>query len=255
VRGQMITLPVPADGELYVRYGKTSGMMERLSRSDSGQTRPATTMSEGDIDRIVRLLSARLDSILAQRMDRMEQMAAPPARQQRAPTQPLRQARPPADAMPDAEPTVGARVDMPTDTGRVLDGVAAYVAGFDALVLGVQLDAGPVFGIKELHFVPEFAIGVLGDKSVLFAAGAEYRFGMLRLNETARVRPHARLSLGLLAAGGDTDSQFGFNFAYGATLEPQDGTTMDRKPRIFVEHQGIGFFEQNRLAAGLRWAF
>lgn len=257
-RGQMITLPVPADGELYVRYGKSPSIMERLSRSDNSQGTVASTMSEGDIDRIVRLLSARIDSILGQRMERMERMermAAPPAPQQRAPAQSLRPARPPEDAAPIREPVMEARVDMPTDSGRTLDGVAAYVAGFDALVLGVQLDAGSVFGIKELHFVPEFAIGILGDKSVLFAAGAEYRFGMLRLNETARVRPHARLSLGLLAAGGDTDSQFGFNFAYGATLEPQDGTTMDRKPRIFVEHQGIGFFEQNRLAAGLRWAF
>jgi hypothetical protein len=78
---------------------------------------------------------------------------------------------------------------------------------------------------------------------------------MLQVNETIRLRPHTRLSLGLLAAGGDTDSQFGFNFAYGVTFEPKDGTTMDRKPRIFVEHQGISFFDQNRLAGGLRWAF
>ena len=159
----------------------------------------------------------------------------------------------PGVVTPGMAMTPTTRMDMPTDSGRTIHGVAAYVAGFDALVLGVQLDAGPLFGVPALRLVPEFAVGMVGDKSVLFAAGAEYRFGMLRVNESVRVRPHARLSLGLLAAGGDTDSQFGFNFAYGVTLEPKDGTTMDGKPRIFVEHQGIGFFAQNRLAAGLRW--
>ncbi len=253
VRGRVIMLPVPESGEIYVRYGATGGMMERLVRADSMPGHSMAGMSEADIDRIVARLSARIDSLLAYRMERM-----PPAatRAAPAPARPQMQApaAPPAPAM--QRPVVETpRVDMPTDTGRVIDGVAAYVAGFDALVLGVQLDAGPLLGLEQLRFVPEFAIGIAGDKSVLFAAGAEYRFGMLQVNETIRLRPHTRLSLGLLAAGGDTDSQFGFNFAYGVTFEPKDGTTLDRKPRIFVEHQGISFFDQNRFAGGLRWAF
>lgn len=245
--GRMITLPVPANGELYVRYGTASTLLERRMQSDSVKTQPAT-MSENDVDRIVRLVSARVDSILRQRL---EQMPAPAMRQPGVPPQPTTAA---PTVTPGMQVTPAERMDMPTDSGRTIHGVAAYVAGFDALVLGVQLDAGPLFKVNALRLVPEFAVGLAGDKSVLFAAGAEYRFGMLRVNESVRVLPHARLSLGLLAAGGDTDSRFGFNFAYGVTLEPKDGTTMDRKPRIFVEHQGLGFFQQNRLAAGLRWA-
>ena len=37
---------------------------------------------------------------------------------------------------------------------------------------------------------------------------------------------------------------------------PIDRVREARKaPRIFVEHQGLGFFDQNRLAGGMRWAF
>ena len=251
MRGRVIMLPVPENGEIYVRYGATGGMMERMVRADSVPGHSTAGLSEADIQRIVAALSARIDSLLSYRMERM-----PPAARQATPARPQVQApaapATPVMVMPRVETP---RIDMPTDTGRVIDGVAAYVAGFDALVLGVQLDAGPLFGLEQLRFVPEFAIGIAGDKSVLFAGGAEYRFGMLQVNETIRLRPHTRLSLGLLAAGGDTDSQFGFNFAYGVTFEPKDGTTMDRKPRIFVEHQGISFFDQNRFAGGLRWAF
>lgn len=244
---RMITLPVPENGELYVRYGTTSGLFERRATGDSVRAASTGTISQADIDRIVAMVSARIDSTLRQRAGQEQMAPAQPrtTQGQRIPA--------PGVVTPGMAMTPTTRMDMPTDSGRTIHGVAAYVAGFDALVLGVQLDAGPLFGVPALRLVPEFAVGMVGDKSVLFAAGAEYRFGMLRVNESVRVRPHARLSLGLLAAGGDTDSQFGFNFAYGVTLEPKDGTTMDGKPRIFVEHQGIGFFAQNRLAAGLRW--
>lgn len=258
VRGRMIMLPVPESGELYVRYGDAStSLIERLSRGDSLVGRQTATLSDADIDRIVRRLSDHIERILEQRLERMQMLApqqrtqVPPARQERMQVPPAQQERTPMQP----PPAPGAELDSPTDTGRVIDGVAAYVAVGDALVAGVQLDAGPLFGMESLRLVPEFAVALAGDKSVLFAAGAEYRFGMLQVSESVRLRPHARLSLGLLAASGDTDSQFGLNFAYGVTLAPRDGTTMDRKPRLFVEHQGISFFDQNRLAGGLRWTF
>ncbi|HUG27120.1 MAG TPA: outer membrane beta-barrel protein [Gemmatimonadales bacterium] len=253
-RGRVIMLPVPESGELYVRYGESStSLIERLSRGDSLLGRQTATLSDADIDRIVRRLSDHIERILEQRLERMQMPAAgqrtrvPPAREERTQVPPARQERTP-EMPPRYE-------DTPGDTGRVFDGVAAYVAVGDALALGVQLDAGPLFGMESLRLVPEFAIALAGDKSVLFAAGAEYRFGMLQVSESVRLRPHARLSLGLLAASGDTDSQFGLNFAYGVTFAPRDGTPVDRKPRLFVEHQGISFFDQNRLAGGLRWTF
>lgn len=249
VRGRMIMLPVPESGELYVRYGPSStSLIERLTRGDSLLGRQTATLSDADIDRIVRRLSDHMERILEQRLERMQM---PPAAQQRMQMPPARQERTPMQP----PPAPGAEVDMPADTGRVIDGVAAYVAVGDALVLGVQLDAGPLFGMESLRLVPEFAVAMAGDKSVLFAAGGEYRFGMLQVSESVRLRPHARLSLGLLAASGDTDSQFGLNVAYGVTFAPRDGTAMDRKPRLFVEHQGLSFFDHNRLAGGLRWTF
>lgn len=255
VRGRMIMLPVPESGELYVRYGESStSLIERLTRGDSLLGRQTATLSDADIDRIVRRLSDHIERILEQRLQRMQM---PPAGQQRMQMPPARQERtqvPPAEQ--ERTPEMTPRYEETSaDTGRVIDGVAAYLAVGDALVAGVQLDAGPLFGMESLRLVPEFAVALSGDKSVLFAAGAEYRFGMLQVSESVRLRPHARLSLGLLAASGDTDSQFGLNFAYGVTLAPRDGTTMDRKPRLFVEHQGLSFFDQNRLAGGLRWTF
>jgi hypothetical protein len=138
---------------------------------------------------------------------------------------------------------------------RMLEGVSGYVAGFDALVLGAQLDAGPMLGVKSLHLVPEFALGLIGDKSVLLAVGGEYRFPMLRLKGNTSLTPHARLSLGLLAASGDTDSEFGFNVAYGVTFVPTNPLVAIGRPRFFVEHQGLNFFSHNRLAGGMRWQF
>lgn len=260
VPGRMIMLPVPESGELYVRYGQSStSLLDRLTRGDSLLGRQTATLSDADIDRIVRRLSDHIDRILEQRLERMQmppagqpRMQVPPTQQERPQVPPAQQERTPLQR----PPAPGAEGTTPADdAGRVIDGVAAYVAVGDALVAGVQLDAGPLFGMESLRLVPEFAVALAGDKSVLFAAGAEYRFGMLQVSESVRLRPHARLSLGLLAASGDTDSQFGLNFAYGVTFAPRDGTPVDRKPRLFVEHQGLSFFDQNRLAGGLRWTF
>lgn len=231
IRGRTILIPVPENGELYVRYGAASTLRERLMARDTLAT---AGMTATETDLLIRALSARIDSLQAQ-------LRAMPA------------GRVPAPGVVGRD---SARIPtVVVDSARTIRGASGYVAGFDALVLGVQLDAGPLFGVEALRLVPEFAIGLHGDKSVLFSVGGEYRFRPFTVSGTRTLRPHARLGLGLLAAGGDTHSQFGFNVAYGVTFEPRDPSSTSRAPKVFLEHQGIGFFSVNRLAAGLRWRF
>jgi hypothetical protein len=129
-----------------------------------------------------------------------------------------------------------------------------YAAGFDQAVIGVQADAGPVFGIEQLRFVPDFALGLGAHVSLSLAAGAQYNFPTFRIGETTVLQPHARLGLGFLAASGDRQSEFGVNVAYGLTYIGSDTTSTSRRPKLFIEHQGINFFSTNRFLVGLRFA-
>ena len=147
---------------------------------------------------------------------------------------------------------------MSGDTSdRRIEQVSPYVGGFGQLVLGAQLDVGPVFGISALRLVPDFAIGLGNDASMSLAVGAQYDFGALRLSTPGSYRPYLRAGLGFLAASGDRDSEFGVNLAYGVTYDrvgASAGSTVDaRRPQYFVEHQGINFFSTNRFLVGMRF--
>jgi hypothetical protein len=255
---RMITLPAPTVGEIYIRYGNgTSRVFPRDGAVTPGDSLkpmpmpmpnmmpPAPSAASGT--------SPATDSLLRSMRDRIDSLEAALRR---------RDARP---VMIDAPTTmmvpIAPRANAQPLSGNPGDGkptqireVSIYVAGFDQPVIGVQADAGPVFGIEQLRFVPDFAVGLGADVSLSLAAGAQYEFPSFRLGEHATLQPHARVGLGFLAASGDRRSEFGVNVAYGLTYLGADTSGASRRPKLFIEHQGINFFSTNRFLLGLRFA-
>ncbi|WP_353267149.1 outer membrane beta-barrel protein [Gemmatimonas sp.] len=284
---RMIMLPVPTTGELYVRYGDSTQSTVRVNRmgaSSSDSVRPATAATVNDS--LVRALRAQVDSLeirlraptrdpdsdaqihaLRARIDSMDSRvrantARPPSPNVVVlPGTPLRDDR--RDVVVIGRDTLmrdnmGA-IRQPARSGMRITETSPYVAGFGQLVFGVMLDAGPVFGVEALRFVPDFALGVGSDPTISLAAGAQYDFAELKFETPGTYRPYVRAGLGFLAASGDRDSEFGVNVAYGVIYSrngtgAQAVTDADRKkPLLFVEHQGINFFSTNRFLVGLRF--
>lgn len=270
-RPTTITLPVPTVGELYIRYGDSTQRTLRVIPTDAqrlsdstairqsndslvrelraqierleARLRTADTAGRDDVkDEEIRALRARLDAL--DREIRMTPRAAPSS------------VAPPTVVMPPNVVVLPSSQSNRTSATRI-QRVSPYVAGFDQLVVGAQLDLGPVFDIPALRLVPDFAIGVGNDPSVSLALGAQYDFGALRLNTPGSYRPYLRLGLGFLAASGERNSEFGVNAAYGVTYERAATTAQDnadrRRPQYFVEHQGINFFSTNRFLLGMRF--
>ena len=278
---RVIMLPVPETGELYVRYGDgTERMINRSMRPGDGMMGPGG--AGGQDDQMMRMMRMRIDSLemrlrsqsrepdadaaliraLRSQIDSLEMRVRQNEMNRQGGNQ-----NPNVIVVPQGNDrnVVTRRGNQPNDRmvmgdapeknfmGMKLREVSPYIAGFDQFAVGVQMDAGPVFGIDELRLVPDFALGFGSDVSLSLAVGAQYNFPLFRVNEKSAFRPHLRGGLGFLAASGDIDSEFGVNVGYGVTYygTKADGTV--RHPRLFVEHQGINFFKANRFLIGARW--
>ncbi len=293
-RPTMITLPAPTVGEIYVRYGDSTQRTIRVSPMMGGRSADSMMMRTPN-DSLVRQLRMQIDSLEARLRNQLAPQAAPAAPREAIREEEIRALRERLDSLerqlrmtptqaPPGQPSnvvvmpsPGVRdqrgnvIVVPTDSaGRErqvmmlsdsdsplrIRRISGYVAGFSQLAFGVQLDAGTVLGIPQLRLVPDFAIGVGNDPSVSLAVGAQYDFEAIRVKAPGSYRPFLRGGLGFLAAGGDRDSEFGVNVAYGVTYQPaRNGLllTDDRRPQYFVEHQGINFFSTNRFLVGVRW--
>jgi hypothetical protein len=249
---RMISLPAPTVGEIYIRYGDGTSRVFPAAATPAARDSlkpmptPSAPTTETSItpgmspttDSLLRGMRARIDTLeaaLRRRDSRPVVIDVPTTTMVRTMSQPS------ADRNNDGQP-------------RQLREVSVYVAGFDQAVVGLQADAGPVFGIEQLRFVPDVAIGLGAHVSFSLAAGAQYQFPAFRLGDAATLQPHARLGLGFLAATGDRQSEFGVNVAYGLTYLGSDTSTTSHRPKLFIEHQGINLFSTNRFLLGLRFA-
>ncbi len=132
--------------------------------------------------------------------------------------------------------------------GTVNDGTQA--------LLGGRIDLGPISpSLAAVHLVPELAFGFSrGGTSTYLAANAAYEFGTI-----ARFRPRVSLGLGLLNFSGPVGSRDGLEFAvtpsYGVSLPLSAvlGAGRGRGAELVVEHQGLDFFDLNRVIVGIGW--
>lgn len=106
----------------------------------------------------------------------------------------------------------------------------------------------------QLRVVPELAIGGgQGGVSVLLAGNLQYDFAPFELRG-APVQPYAYGGLGLFVLSdpnpGRAEREVVLNLGYGVNF-PVPGR--DGGPRLFLEHQGIDFFDLNRVLIGIRF--
>ena len=265
---QFVTIPVPREGEIYLRYGPAD--------SASGGRRPGREgagVTTGELELMRRQVLADLEPMLrelmaAERLELRELVRDELQRIGAAGLTPEAEQR----LLENLEARVALRVQeriggtgttvrparRPGFSPRV-EGWRAYLGGnLDRprqFLLGGRLDLGPLSPRNPaLSVVPELAIGGGdGGVSVLAAANLQYDFSALRLGG-APFQPYAYGGLGFLAltdpTAGRAKREAVLNLGYGASF-PMPGRTDG--PRLFLEHQGIDFFDLNRLLLGIRF--
>lgn len=267
-----VTIPVPREGEIYLRYGPADS-------SSAGRRPSAGAPTEADLEAIRARLVADLQPVLRQllegeraeiremireELDRLPTAGLTPEAEQRllenlearlalrlrdemgrpividstgalvaVPARERRRFRP---GLEEWRPYLGASVDDPTQ-----------------LVLGVRVDVGP-FDARNprLRLVPDASIGIgHGTAAVLIAAHAQYDFGAASVLGRG-VEPYVYAGPGILFFGdpptGRSRAEAVLDVGYGLSAE-----LPGRRGRFFLEHQGVDLFDLNRVLLGLRF--
>ncbi|HEY0931029.1 MAG TPA: hypothetical protein VGE27_13985 [Gemmatimonas sp.] len=253
--GQWITVPVPTQGEVILRYGMpprpsmdsvtrrvdtVTVRRDSVVRVDSTVRRDSVTSSATppaappssdlalELRELERRLNARIDG--ARPVTTPSVVAIAPGtrdtvvldRNSRPVFQRLQQTR-----TSDLRPYAGLGVD---------DGDVQFV-------VGLRADLGPVSTNSGWHFVPELAVGFgEGNTSVLALANARYAFGSI--GGTNSLLPYVTLGAGVFSP-----TVLGVNTAIGTSFALRSGSA---KPLFLnLELQGINMFNQTRILVGL----
>ena len=261
---RVIMLPVPDVGELYVRYGTpqasaTTQPQIPVSPADSAARR-AAEMSGAPMTDAERTaaMNRRIDSLVAVRVqERTANMMVPS----------------PATVAPTTVVQMPATQTVIVDTtkrnyswkGDGSRGGLLMYTGFTVndgaqILIGGRFDLGPIGGANSrFHFAPEIAFGAgSGGRSTMLVGNAQYMFGKRKLGATRTIQPHVYAGVGVLNFSDRVGSRDGLegiiNVGYGVSipLMKNPGTTR-AAPVITVEHQGVDFFQLNRLLVGLSW--
>lgn len=165
-----------------------------------------------------------------------------------------------AAAQPPAVVETRTVTESPVPVGYFSDGPqgallysGATVSDGGQLLLGGRIDLGAVSPrFAAIRLVPELAFGFgNGGTSTYIAANAMYEFGRI-----ARVRPRVSLGAGLLNFSNPVGSRDGLDVvvtpSYGVSI-PFGALRGVGTPELVVEHQGVGWFDLNRLIVALAW--
>lgn len=256
--GQWITIPVPVQGEIILRYGVPprtgAGDTATTRRMDSTATRRDTvtmpsaapsTPPAGDLSAELRELERRLSA----RIDALQRSAT--AAPSTAPS-----GAPNVTVIAPRERTARDTVILDREATPVFERLQStrardlrpYVGlGFDdgdvQFILGSRADLGPVSPNSGWHFMPELAVGFgEGDLSVLAFANAQYAFGSI--GGTTALRPYATIGAGVFSP-----TVLGINTAVGSSFALRSSNA--RPLFLNVELQGINLFNQTRILVGL----
>ena len=127
------------------------------------------------------------------------------------------------------------------------------------ILIGGRFDLGPISGVNSsFHFAPEIAFGAgSGGRSTMLAANAIYNFGKRRMGEWRTIQPHIVGGVGILNFSDRVGSRDGLegiiNLGYGVSIPLIRNPGTRAAPVLTVEHQGVDFFQLNRLLVGLSW--
>lgn len=256
----MISFPVPTVGEVYVRYGPPQGM----------GSLPLQPMTAADSARMTGMTAAERDAYMKRQIDslvaiRVNELTANLRAQTPAPATVVVPAPSPTVVAPASQPVLVERANSPysvigNDTrGGLMVYSGLTVNSGTQLLLGARFDLGPIGKLNSaIHFAPEIAFGAgSGGRSTMIVGNLQYMFRKLRLGATRTIQPHITGGLGVLNFSDRVGSRDGLegiiNLGYGASVPLMKNTTNRAAPVLTVEHQGVDFFQLNRLLVGLSW--
>ncbi len=211
-----ITIPVPAVGEIILRYGEAYAGRDGVVQGDTTQARLQGELIEAQLREIIREELAQAG---------IQPGAAPPVAVVVTPAeedQPLLQ-----DGRIHAlVPLVGVQVSSPTQ-----------------FVLGMRLDLGPISGPIPLTFLPELSLGI-GDGKTTVRAAVNGRMGW-NLDMGRNLTPYGQIGASI------TNQRFlSLDLAYGVTFDALQSSS--RGPfNLFLEHRGVAFFDDNQILVGV----
>ena len=272
VGGRWVTIPMPQQGELYVRYGEPAegppgsagdapvvyvdpatgratyvgGTQDGRAAGESIDAAADGEIDAGDIERIVRDVLRRELRATGTTTD-LTLGDAPTSESERRLLARIEELeRRLADRQADLRaPDRSSPLTVRQAPGYQFAGVTPFV-GF-----GLSSDQIGVFGIRadvrsrslaSASFLPELAMAV-GTDGLSFAlnANAAFPLGI----SIGSLRPYAGLGLGLITTGG---SELVFNLLAGVERADSFG-------RVFVEYMNQDFFALNRFVIGYRIRF
>jgi hypothetical protein len=269
---RFITIPIPREGEIYLRYGPADS--SGVNRRPAVNGPPMTDAQVNDIRRqVLADLEPVLRGLMAEQREQMRDLIRTEvARVGAAGLSPAEEAR----MLELVEARLALRLRDELARAGVEPGVAPAPApegsGFDPrprawwpyaggnldrprqFVVGIRTDLGPLSASRPaLRLVPEAAIG-FGEatNSVMIAGHFQYDLDTVTLRGTSII-PYGYAGPGFLFLGdpprGRAKTEAVLNFGYGIVVPvPNRGP----RPRVFIEHQGVDLFDLNRLIIGLR---
>jgi hypothetical protein len=272
VSDTFVRIPVPREGEIYIRYGPSEGrvgeplrsgaevadarLIRQLIREELGlagtTAAPAAQLTEAQLRELEARVVRALDDILSRRireeMDLVRRQLSADIRQlpaDRVVVYPGREV--PALRQPRERPEL------------TVFGAGSLPAPLQAVV-GARADVGPVSPrLRWLRVAPELSIGAGdGGVTVMTTGNVIFHFPALTVGRST-VEPHTMLGLGILGSIGDVygaaRAEGVFNFGVGASLEPSPTSRLRLRPgsRIFVEHQGVDLYRTHRFLLGVRY--
>ncbi|AMW04448.1 outer membrane protein [Gemmatimonas phototrophica] len=249
---QWITIPVPTQGEVILRYGwpprtmgsdsvlvqRMDGMLMRRDSVMSPSNTPPAIAPAGDLSAELREMERRLST----RIDALQRAALIPP--------------PPQTVTVIAPPSAQEVVTLDRDAAPVFQrlqrtrtsDLRPYAGlGFDdgdvQFVVGTRADLGPIRPNSGFRFVPELAVGFGGDNlSVLALANVQYTFGSF--GGTRTIHPYATVGAGIFSP-----TVLGVNTAVGSSFSLRPAT--ETPLYLNMELQGINLFNQTRVLVGL----
>lgn len=270
---RMVTLPLPEQGELYIRFGEPGGVSIESVVGDDARSAdvadlPTTrqtltaeqieqivsqtvreqlratdrqTTSEADVARIERQIQDRLDAL----EDRMQARLDRRLTQLEDAVRPTRVIIEDRDDVARGDFVVGLR---PEPTRDLYPFVAVLSGNPNLGFVGVRLDPGaPFFGPLELQ--PEIGIGI-GAETYAYHLNldAVYTAGFVS-RMVSGLRPYVGAGMGMLGFNQKPEDAPGVQF----TVNLRTGTEFALPwGSFFLEYGTYDFFEYDRIAAGYR---
>lgn len=267
---RMVTLPLPEEGEIYIRFGEPGGVSIASVIGDAGaatalpemaasrqalsaeqieqivsqtvreQLRAAdeAAVSERDVARIERRIQDRLDAL----EDRLQARLDRRLTQLEADVQPTRVIVEEPDGIRTAR-------DIEPAADRDFYPFMAFLAGEPNLgIVGVRLDPGrPILGPIELQ--PEIGIG-FGAETYAYHLNLDAVYTADFVDRVVSgLRPYIGIGGGMLGFNEKPEDTPGVQFTVNARIGSE---FVLRWGHLFLEYGNYDFFDYHRIAAGYR---